>query len=261
MRIRIEPYKKGSKSAKALSKRCKIFRTKLGRKKPYTKDTIIINWGNSERRFNGTYINDPANVLQASDKLAAYLAMEEAGTVPLPDFTTDRRVATKWLDDGYHVLVRKVLRGSKGIGITLVAPQDGKAANDGRLADAPLYVEYVKKATEYRIHIFGGDIIDVQQKKRNKSTPDNQVDWQVRNHDKGWIFARDGVVPPTCVLDAARAAVTALGLDFGAVDIGYNEKEKAATVYEVNTAPGLEGTTLEKYSAAILKRFPRRKAA
>jgi D-alanine-D-alanine ligase-like ATP-grasp enzyme len=37
-------------------------------------------------------------------------------------------------------------------------------------------------------------------------------------------------------------------LDFGAVDIIYNAKRNECYVLEVNTAPGLEGTTVEKYA-------------
>ena len=38
-----------------------------------------------------------------------------------------------------------------------------------------------------------------------------------------------------------------LGLDFGAVDVIWNEHESKAYVLEINTAPGLEGSTVEDY--------------
>jgi glutathione synthase/RimK-type ligase-like ATP-grasp enzyme len=47
-------------------------------------------------------------------------------------------------------------------------------------------------------------------------------------------------------------AVAALGLDFGAVDIGWNRSTRRATVYEVNTAPYVEGTTAKMYAEAIV---------
>jgi glutathione synthase/RimK-type ligase-like ATP-grasp enzyme len=49
------------------------------------------------------------------------------------------------------------------------------------------------------------------------------------------------------------AAVSALGLDFGAVDIIWNEREDKCYVLEVNTAPGLQGSTLENYANAIME--------
>jgi D-alanine-D-alanine ligase-like ATP-grasp enzyme len=104
--------------------------------------------------------------------------------------------------------------------------------------------------------VWQGKVIDVQQKRRNTAIPDDKVNWQIRNHDNGFIFARSDISPPRCVTSASLAAVAALGLDFGAVDLGYNQKAKKCVVYEVNTAPGLEGTTVDRYFAAIQKTFP-----
>ena len=45
----------------------------------------------------------------------------------------------------------------------------------------------------------------------------------------------------------------AIDLQFGAVDIIWNEKENKCYVLEINTAPGLVGTTLTKYTEAFTK--------
>ena len=39
------------------------------------------------------------------------------------------------------------------------------------------------------------------------------------------------------------------GLTFGAIDVIWNEHQQKAFVLEINTAPGIEGTTVEKYAA------------
>ena len=248
MRLRIEPYKPGSKSAKALSRRSGILRTKTGR--VYAPTDTLINWGNSERRFaNAQYINKPESVCIASDKLSAYMAMAEVPEVPLPDFTAEQAVAQEWLNEGYTVLARSVLRGHGGLGIRVVHP--GAA-----LPLVPLYVEYIKKATEYRVHVVRDQIIDIQEKRKRSGVPNEQVNFQVRNAQFGWVFCRDNVVCPQSVQTASVAAVRALHLDFGAVDVGWNEHEAAPTVYEVNTAPGLEGTTVEKYYEVLATIFP-----
>jgi glutathione synthase/RimK-type ligase-like ATP-grasp enzyme len=39
----------------------------------------------------------------------------------------------------------------------------------------------------------------------------------------------------------------ASGLDFGAVDVIWNERQQRAYVLEINSAPGLEGTTIDDY--------------
>lgn len=248
MKIRIEPYKLWSGGAKALGLRAGILRATKRQVAKYGDFDVVINWGRSERRFNGEYINAPENVVLASDKLRAAEALREHGT-PQPDFTTSQEEAKKWAEEGSVVVCRKLLRASQGRGIVLASTPD-------EVVKAPLYTRYVKKADEFRVHVAFGKVLDVQQKKRRLEVPDDQVNWQIRNAKNGWVFARDGVDAPAVVRDAAVSAVAALGLDFGAVDVGYNAKRGEAAVYEVNTAPGLEGTTLETYYEAFAERLP-----
>jgi glutathione synthase/RimK-type ligase-like ATP-grasp enzyme len=115
--------------------------------------------------------------------------------------------------------------------------------------ECPLYTLDTKAKHEYRIHVFNGMIIDSQQKKKRN---DHEGGIRgIRNHANGWVYAREGVVFPIPVLEQSLRAVKALGLNFGAVDIGYNELENTAYVYEVNSAPGLTGTTLDFYTNAF----------
>jgi hypothetical protein len=122
----------------------------------------------------------------------------------------------------------------------------------------------VPKKHEYRVHccrtqIFGipgsgavgYDIFDAQQKKRKTDIPDADVDWRIRNLDGGFIYARENVELPESVKTCALEVFSRLGLDFGAIDIIYNEKEGKAYALEVNTAPGLAGTTLDRYVEMI----------
>jgi hypothetical protein len=68
--LRIEPYKPGSKGARALSKRTGILRATPKQVRRHGTFNTLLNWGSSERRFpNGEYINDPEAVAIASDKL------------------------------------------------------------------------------------------------------------------------------------------------------------------------------------------------
>lgn len=254
-KIRIQPYKSWSGGAKRLGQRAGILRATNKQVQKHGNFDIIINWGSSERRFTGTYINSPESVLRATDKLRSMEAFLEAG-VPIPDSTTCRSRAGEWLGSGSHVVVRTMLRASGGRGIVLVGPETSEITSVRALPPAPLYTLYVKKADEYRVHVVRGEVVDVQQKKRDLSVPDEAVNWQIRNHSNGWIFARDGVNPPDCVIRSAIDAVTCLGLDFGAVDIGYNAHNDAAVVYEVNTAPGLEGSTVDAYFEAFRKILP-----
>jgi glutathione synthase/RimK-type ligase-like ATP-grasp enzyme len=90
-------------------------------------------------------------------------------------------------------------------------------------------------------------LIAVQRKARRLSVPDSQVNWQVRNLAGGFVFTREGFTLPTACETAAHLVVKACGLDFGAVDVIWNETQQKAYVLEINTAPGLEGQTVDDY--------------
>lgn len=115
---------------------------------------------------------------------------------------------------------------------------------------APLYVEYVPKKAEYRFHVFNNKIIDVQQKKKKREF-ERDRDTRIRNLNNGYVYCRDNIVPPAGADKLAIAAVAALGYQYGAVDLIYNEKQNKCFVLEVNSRPGLMGTTLDKYVTAI----------
>jgi glutathione synthase/RimK-type ligase-like ATP-grasp enzyme len=121
--------------------------------------------------------------------------------------------------------------------------------NDGdRLVYAPLYTLHTKHKHEYRVHVFKDQVLDVQMKrKRNGSLRGSGI----RNYSNGWVYARAEIAPSEELLLSSIQAVKLLGLDFGAVDIGHRLIDNKFFVFEVNTAPGLEGTTLDKYQKAI----------
>ena len=156
----------------------------------------------------------------------------------LPDFWTNQEDIP---DNAFPVVCRTVLAGHSGDGIVI-------ARTRGELAAASLYVKYVKKQDEYRVHVGRGAepvVIAVQRKARRLGH--ENPNWEVRNHDNGFVYARDGFVAPTAVIDAAKEAFTVSGLDFGAVDVIYNHQQARAYVLEINTAPGLEGQTVADY--------------
>lgn len=248
--MNIFPYKAGSASAKALAEALGVKRIKeKGSKFKGAAHKLIINWGCSklpEELLKCRILNSPESVSKASCKLASFKAMHEAG-VSIPRFTEHREDVLQGMFEDKTIVARTILRGHSGAGIVVIEPGQEVVA-------APLYVEYVPKKEEYRIHIFNGEVVDIQRKARKKDVPDDQVNWKVRNLANGFIFARGeealGNVPQD-VLDQAVKAVAALGLDFGAADVIYNDKQKKAYVLEVNTAPGLSGSTLDGYVERI----------
>lgn len=242
MKIFIYPYKPGSQSAKRLSGALGAKRIKHhGSKFKESQNKVVINWGSSSCPYD--CLNDSGAVSVASDKLLSLKQLSLSG-VSVPEWTTDRQIASDWLKEGHTVVCRGTLVGSSGQGITLVSDPLCE------LPFVPLYTKYTKKKDEYRVHVFDGSVIDIQRKMRKKSVPDQQVDWKIRNLAGGFIFGREGVNPDDTVLEESCRAVTSLGLLFGAVDIG-DHPETGARVYEVNTAPGLEGSTVDSYVKAM----------
>jgi hypothetical protein len=146
------------------------------------------------------------------------------------------------------LFARTLINATNGRGIVEF---DSDAAEYPR---APLYTEYIPKKSEYRFHVFNGEVIDIQQKKKKRGF-ENERDTRIRNLNNGYIYCRDGIVPPDGSADLAVRAVAALGYLYGAVDLIYNEKRNQCYVLEVNSRPGLMGTTVEKYAEALIRTF------
>ncbi len=246
----ILPYKNGSKSVKemkgamgAVELRLENSRFKGNERKK------VINWGHSAVQpevAKCEMLNQFDAVGKASNKLTTFEILNQSGGLRIPQFTVDPREADAWLAEGCTVVERHKLCGHSGEGIRIVTQRDD-------LQRAPLYVMYIPKTQEYRVHVVKGNVIDIQRKARQKAVADEDVNWKVRNLANGFIYARDFAeedLPQDLRLQAIRT-VNALGLDFGAVDIIYNQKQKRSYVLEVNTAPGLQGQTLEAYTKAF----------
>jgi hypothetical protein len=247
-RFRVLPYAVHSKSAKLLAEALggKRIRLEGSRYTPRFGD-VVINWGNSKppplprivlSQYEFLYLNLPEDIETVANKLYFFQHNEDAPWLPL--FWTDPEEIP---DEAFPIVCRTVLTGHSGLGIVI-------ATNRHELVPCPLYVKYVPKRDEYRVHL-GFDknqeiyTIAVQQKKRRLDY--DEPNWQVRNHANGFVYAREGVNPPAGVLDVAHDCLLHSGLDFGAFDVIWNEHQGRAYVLEVNTAPGLEGQTLDDY--------------
>lgn len=179
-----------------------------------------------------------------TDKLTQFQKFKE-NNVAIPEFTTERATGLDWLRGGSSVVCRTLLRSSEGRGIVIADAAEGIVA-------APLYTRYFKKKREYRVHVFNGQVLDVQEKRKRNGFDNDKRDTRIRNLSNGYVFCRDGLVEPPGLRDLAIAATKALGYNLGAVDLAWNEHLGKLVVFEVNANPGMQGTTLENYSKAIV---------
>lgn len=217
------------------------------------RNDVLINWGNTElpeRLSEMDVVNGTGEVYNAVNK-RCFLQMMTDGRIPTLEHTTEKTIALQWGLDGSDIVVRKLLRSSGANGLEIVNASPELTLED--IPNAPLYTKYFKKRHEYRVHVVGEVVVDVQRKARVLDVPDENVNWKVRNLENGFIYARDGIHSnlKEVVGNLCLEAHEVTGLDFGAYDVLYNSNSDTYVVIEVNTAPGLTGTTLEKYIEAF----------
>jgi len=217
-----------------------------------TAQHLVVNWGHGDAPYWGTGIssnplllNHWTRVSTAINKRSAFGVFKSSG-VATPDWTLSKAKALEWIQAGKVVICRTLLSSMEGKGIVV-------ATKESELVNAPLYTKLFPKDKEYRVHVFKGAIIDfVQKKLKTGASEIKGRNKYIRNTANGWVFCRENVTLPKAVGDEAKKAIEAIGLDFGAVDLATNEQGKVV-VFEINTAPGLEGTTITKYANAIKK--------
>lgn len=112
------------------------------------------------------------------------------------------------------------------------------------------YTQKLNITREFRVHIFKGMSIRTGVKVPRTTTPHA---W-IRSYAGGWKLdygAEQHKYVKQAIRDIAKRAVAALGLDFGAVDVGM--VGNIPVVLEVNLAPGLdEGPSVEAYVRHIV---------
>lgn len=143
---------------------------------------------------------------------------------------------------GGIVLARTRVASSGGTGIVVCRAQE-------ELPNAPLYTGYIRKSAEYRVHVVLGEVVLIQQKRKENEVEQTADQRLIRNRANGWVFSVNNVTfadedQRATIERVANDAISALGLDFGAVDLVVSKKDGTPYVLEVNTAPGIESPTL-----------------
>lgn len=228
-KLRLKCINLGSKSAKALAEDLTAkLKYKVWRSKQAKPGSINLIYGDQ------------------ADKVQQY-EFFKANQLPAPPFTKDITEARVWAGQGITVFCRTLTKASEGKGI--VVADEPKA-----VVNAPVYTAYLKKKREFRVHIFKDKVVTVLEKRR-KADWDGPKEPKIRNTANGYVFCHDNVVEPAGIRDLALKARLVTKSDFAGVDIGYNELKKQLFVIEVNSAPGIEGSNVQRYTETILKHY------
>jgi hypothetical protein len=179
------------------------------------------------------------------NKLAQYEWFKQQGLSAL-EFTTDIAQAGAWLDEGKTVFGRKYLNSSCGKGIVIV--EGGQHGYP--LIGCPVFTLYKKKKREFRVHVFKDTVVSVVEKRKKTGWTD-QRETKVRNLANGYIFCQQVENEPAGLRELALKAAGVSPSDFRGVDIGYNERNDDLFIIEVNSAPGITGSNINKYVQGI----------
>lgn len=240
----------GSKFAKTLQQalQAKVVNIIYRRRTPKTvpaQRTITGYWG-VLRAGRAQYVRDHFAITQQVLNKVEQFERFTAASVSCPGYCTEplsvQNLGAK------TVFARTLINSTNGRGII------EHVVGDGPIPVAPLYTAYIPKKAEYRFHVFNGEVIDVQEKRKKRGFEEDR-NTRVRNVQNGYVYCRDNIVPPDGATALAVAAVSAVGYQYGAVDLIYNEKRGQCFVLEVNSRPGLMGTTLDKYVEALIKTY------
>jgi predicted ATP-grasp superfamily ATP-dependent carboligase len=207
-------------------------------------DDTIINWGDSQCTHLFP-LNKSSAIRLVANKLTAFDAFSSAN-VPIPAYAKAKA------DVGWEGLtvVRHKLTGHSGEGIELCDAQNSRTHR----STSSTFRKNRSIVSMSALLSNGSDagtmslkIIAVQRKARRHDVPTVKSTGKSATTPTGSSSPGKAELHRTECLDAARAALDASGLDFGAVDVILTKQGKAY-VLEINTAPGLEGTTVTDYA-------------
>jgi glutathione synthase/RimK-type ligase-like ATP-grasp enzyme len=194
---------------------------------------LFIRWGSTEQ-FNNTNsvkeLNSLESVNRTVNKLSMLQCLKGSG-IPTPDFNTDLSLIDNFKDDTGNLYIRSKL------GVVRYASDYCPIRDSYYSKPIPL------KRREYRVHVFNGKVIGIYEK-----VP--------LSEGRPALFKSDTCRFVRCDPNISRVdqnaqqiciqAVNALGLLCGGVDL-IRDKNKNVFVCEVNSAPGLNSSNIQRW--------------
>lgn len=192
---------------------------------------VDVNWGRANA--NAKLNPDISNVTNKRRMRKLFAAND----VPMPQLIEKEYVLHALLDN--RKLIGRPDTHTKGRGLWRInnASDFYKALRGTRKKKAAThFMEYVEAPREYRVHIFKGKSIRISEKLFGTTGATACGLYTTGKPRHNIVHVRA----------AAKKAVEAVGLDFGAVDILATDDE--CWVLEVNSAPGLGGSMPAVYA-------------
>lgn len=198
---------------------------------------VLVRWGSSAGMDADVTLNTSESVSRTADKLRMLETLRDGG-ISVPPFS----VRDDELE--YPILGRsRNHRGGTDIAVYM-RPDERRG-----LASHAFYTQFVESAREMRLHVVGNEVVAAALKRG----PDHEGHLPIRNHDHGYTFVPFvHTWPHQRRCDTAVAAVRALGLDFGSVDLLILPSD-ADMVCEVNSSAGCTPRTARAYATGIAK--------
>jgi glutathione synthase/RimK-type ligase-like ATP-grasp enzyme len=182
-----------------------------------------INWGRARAR---TALNPDISKVTNKRRMRE---MFREHNVPMPELFTEQQVrdyVNGHTTGGPYMFIGRPDTHTKGRGLWKIrfrTDLDKAIRGTRKKKAATHFMEYVESDREYRVHVFKGKSIRISEK--------------VFNDDKTYTTGKPGAIKLARVRNAAKLAVEAVGLDFGAVDIlARGENNESVFVLEVNAA-------------------------
>lgn len=194
---------------------------------------VDVNWGRNVA--NSTLNPDISNVTNKRVMRELFKAHD----VPTPQLVDWDDLAKDLHDGVERNVIGRPDRHSKGRGLWRVTDLKSfllATKGTAKKKAATHFMEFVESDREYRVHVFKGKSIRISRKEFEEDGSNK------------YTTAKPGNIKLRRVREAAKAALEAVELDFGAVDIlARGENNEDVFVLEVNAAPGLGGSMPQLY--------------
>lgn len=192
--------------------------------------------------------NPISAIAKTADKMKMKAIFCNAGVRSPKYFTNSESGATAIMDGhlGDKIFFKTPFH-SRGRGMVVYDSKESAVTQQKR----GYFEESCISKREFRVHVMDGEAFHIDEKRPRDKSMKKRDRPMIKNMATGFKFRRPIEDFPDEVLTESIKAVQALGLVFGAADVGLNDE--GVWIYEVNTAPSLRTKTRKAYQKVLVK--------